>query len=226
MKARDEAIAQVRNAALAPGIGHLSPEALEKLDVFIGEQLRWSTRIHTVGKQNAGAALAVQIRDSLLMLRFARGLFIEQPRGGGFSGPIVDIGTGYGFPGFVWKLADDGLCLTLVERKEKVATFLERLAVSMKLTGIRIVRGDAEKDETLGLFRLCTSKAAGRLDRMLPLAIRLLEIGGLYVTVKERDWRWELENADAAGMEFLEEEIVPEGGGFLVAFRKRELRGR
>ncbi len=226
MKEKIEDIARVRNAALAPWTGSISPEALEKLDIFIGEQLGWSARIHTVGKKNAGAALAAQIRDSLMMLRFARGFFIEHTEGGGFSGPIVDIGTGYGFPGFVWKLVDDGLRLTLVERKEKAAIFLERLVSSMKLNGIRIVNSDAEKDETLGLFRLFTSKAAGRLGRMLPLAMKLLENGGLYITIKERDWRWEIEGAGTAGMNFLEEEAVPEGGGYLVAFRKRDFSAR
>jgi 16S rRNA (guanine527-N7)-methyltransferase len=154
------------------------------------------------------------------MLRFARDLLAAEKGPGAFAGPVIDIGTGCGFPGFVWTIGDDGLPVTLVERKEKAATFLERLAFSLKLDGLEIVRRDAEKDEIPGLFRVLTSKAAGRLGKMLPIAAKLLEPGGLYITVKERDWRWELEEEEAPEMNFLKEETIDGNRGTLVAFRR------
>lgn len=220
MMERDETIRKVLDAALSGWPGELSPETREKLHLFIGEQLRWSRVIHTVGRNDAEKALADQISDSLAMLRFARALVAAEKGAGAFAGPAIDIGTGFGFPGFVWKIVDNSLPVTLVERKERAATFLERLAFSLKLAGLEIVRCDAEKDEIPGLFRVVTSKAAGRLGKMLPLAAKLLEPGGLYITVKERDWRWELEKEDAPEMNFLREEMIDGGRGALVAFKR------
>jgi len=217
---RDETIRKVLDTALSRWPGDLSPEARGRLHLFIGEQLRWSRVIHTVGRNDAEKTLADQISDSLAMLRFARALIAAEKGAGAFTDPVIDIGTGFGFPGFVWKIVDDDIPVTLVERKEKVATFLESLAFSLKLAGLEIVRRDAEKDEIPGLFRVMTSKAAGRLGKMLPLAAKLLEPGGLYITIKERDWRWELEKEEASEMNFLKEEIIDGSRGALVAFRR------
>jgi 16S rRNA (guanine527-N7)-methyltransferase len=217
---RDETIRKVLDTALSGWPGDLSPEAREKLHLFIGEQLRWSKVIHTVGRNDAEKTLAEQISDSLAMLRFARALVAAEIGAGAFAGPVIDIGSGFGFPGLVWKIVDDDLPVTLVERKEKAATFLERLAFSLKLAGLEIIRRDAEKDEIPGLFRVVTSKAAGRLGKMLPLAAKLLGPGGLYITVKERDWRWELEKEEAPEMNFMKEEMIGGSRGALVAFRR------
>jgi len=221
MMEREETVRKVLDSALSGWPGELSPEVRGKLHLFIGEQLRWSKVIHIVGKNDAEKTLADQISDSLAMLRFARALFAAEKGAPAFTGPVIDIGTGFGFPGFVWKIVDDDLPVTLVERKEKAATFLERLAFSLKLAGLTIVRRDAEKEEIPGLFRVVTSKAAGRLGKMLPLAAKLLEPGGLYITVKERDWRWELEEEKATEMNFLKEEVIGESRGALVAFGRR-----
>jgi len=220
MMERDETIRKVLDTALSRWPGDLSPEARGKLHLFISEQLRWSKVIHTVGRNDSEKTLADQINDSLAMLRFTRALLAAEKGAGAIAGPVIDIGTGFGFPGFVWKIVDDDLSVTLVERKEKTATFLERLAFSLKISGLAIVRRDAEKDEIPGLFRVVTSKAAGRLGKMLPLAAKLLEPGGLYITVKESDWRWELEKEEVPEMNFLKEEMIDGDRGALVAFRK------
>ncbi|MCU0638278.1 MAG: class I SAM-dependent methyltransferase [Candidatus Krumholzibacteria bacterium] len=217
---RDETIRKVLDTVLSRWPGELSPGALGKLHLFIGEQVKWNKVIHIFGRNDTEKTIADQISDSLAMLLFARELLAEKKGPGAFAGPVIDIGTGFGFPGFVWKIVDDGLPVTLVERKEKAATFLERLALSLKLDGLEIVRRDAEKDEIPGLYRIVTSKAAGRLGKMLPIAAKLLEPGGLYITVKEKDWRWELEKEEAPGMKFLKEETIEGNRGALVAFRK------
>ena len=244
MMKRDETIEKVLDAALSQWHGELSLEIRGKLQLFIGEQLKWIKIFHTVGRNEAEKTLADQIRDSLEMLQFSSAIFVDETGSGVVPGAgaveragavshdgrnegtgagecrVVDIGTGFGFPGFVWKIVEDGLDVTLVERKERAATFLERLAFSMKLSGLAILRCDAEKDEIPGKFHVVTSKAAGRLGKMLPLAAKLLEPGGLYVTIKERDWKWELEGIKTPAMALLKEKTIDGDRGVLVAFRK------
>ena len=40
---------------------------------------------------------------------------------------VVDVGTGGGFPGMIWKLLDRELEITLVERGARKAAFIERV---------------------------------------------------------------------------------------------------
>ena len=98
----------------------------------------------------------------------------------------ADIGSGYGFPGIVWKIIRPDIDITLFERKEKAALLLERIIRNLDLSGIR-VEGEAKIGSEHEPFCLVVSKAAGRLSSMLPLAEELLTPSGSYVTIKEKD---------------------------------------
>ena len=157
-----------------------------RLREYVDELSRWGEKIHLTGREKMADAIATQVSDSMIMLELAG------------EGPVVaDIGTGAGFPGIVWKLARPHWKMVLFERKERLATFLERTTAILGLEETEIRAEDASFCREEGAFDIVTSKAAGRLDEILPIARRMLKKGGIYVTAKGKGWEGEL--GDASG---------------------------
>ena len=160
--------------------------APEKLRDYVDELVKWGERIHLTGRERMADAIAAQISDSIIMLGLAGG------------GPdVADIGAGAGFPGVVWKLARPHWDVVLFERKERLASFLSRTTALLGLEGISVRAEDAALYPEADRFDVVTSKAAGRLDEILPIAGRMLRKGGIYVTVKGEGWEVELEGVSA-----------------------------
>jgi 16S rRNA (guanine527-N7)-methyltransferase len=101
---------------------------------------------------------------------------------------VVDIGSGAGFPGIIWKLLRPGLSVTLVERKSKKATFLERTAVVLKLEGLKVVEADAVEaavdDRYHSQFGVAVAFAVGAPAEMAPMIVGFLNDSGCYCTVR------------------------------------------
>jgi 16S rRNA (guanine527-N7)-methyltransferase len=157
------------------------PEGLRE---YVGELVKWGERIHLTGREDMEASISAQVSDSMAMLDLA-----------GEGGLVADIGTGAGFPGVVWKIARPAWHIVLFERKERLAAFLGRTVALLGLKGIEVRGEDASFYTTERPFDVVTSKAAGRLGEIIPIAERFLRPGGLYVTVKGERWEAELEGS-------------------------------
>ncbi len=203
----------------------------EMMERYIEELVLWGRRMHLVGKKRFEETLSAQIVDSLAMLEFAEDLpgsplareneALAPGAGGGEGGKtyrpkVADIGTGPGFPGMVWKIASPSLEITLFERKERTSLFLERVTARLKLEGIKAVCADAVAYG--GKFDLVVSKAAGKLEAMLPVAAELLTPGGIYVTIKGAGSEGELSQAGAAGGRLAAQKRSPSGNGVILAY--------
>lgn len=206
------------------GIRDAAPEAAQRLDAFIDQVAAWGARIHLVGKGNLQSSIDLLLLDSLLLLRQAEGagLFGQANPGEARerSCRIADIGSGAGFPGMIWKIVRPDMNVVLFERKLKPQLFLERLVRELFLEGIEVVGDDAKVYRDAGSFRVVTSKAAGRLSAMLPLAERLLAPGGAYITIKGKSWKGELEGAPLGALRFRAAEELPEKRGTTLIFNK------
>jgi 16S rRNA (guanine527-N7)-methyltransferase len=156
------------------------------LRAYVDELVIWGERIHLTGRERMAGAIAAQIVDSFAMLELA-----------GDRKVVADIGAGAGFPGIIWKLARPGMEIVIFERKERLASFLARTAALLGMKGISIRAEDAARYAGPRRFDVVTSKAAGRLEEILPIAGRMLRKGGIYVTAKGGGWEKELGGIDA-----------------------------
>ncbi|MBN2184445.1 MAG: class I SAM-dependent methyltransferase [Candidatus Krumholzibacteriota bacterium] len=200
--------------------------ARAKLKGFVSEQIEWGSKMHIVAKGSFVDSLERQVSDSLHILSFAarQGALAEGTDPEKRNVRTADIGSGYGFPGIVWKIICPEIDITLFERKEKAALLLERMIRKLDLSGIR-VKGEAKAGTGGEPFGLVVSKAAGRLSSLLPLAEGLLTPSGSYVTIKGADWEWEL--GDYSGtMRAAASEPLEENRGTLLLFRREEAEGR
>jgi 16S rRNA (guanine527-N7)-methyltransferase len=213
------------------GLWDVSGRKAERISCFIEDVWEWSNRIHLLGRKEIWKNIERQIIDSAYMLQLLEGNIKERGYSNGQKGVpggedsifkgkrLSDIGSGAGFPGLVWKILRPSLEMTLFERKQKAAAFLTREVNILDLKKVVVSDIDVER-YTGDLFDIVTSKAAGRLPEMLPLASGLLSEGGVYITVKGDGWR-EKERVDAfLGMEFKRENEIPGKRGVVVIFGK------
>lgn len=202
----------------------LDPGAERKLLAFVEELSAWGRRVHLVGKGGLGRNLEAQILDSILLLDVALARLRGPGEGAGgksaapapASAHIADIGSGAGFPGIVWSILLPGASLTLFERRVKQQAFLDRTVAILGLSGARVAgEAAAEYAGAVG-FDIVTSKAAGRLGEMAPIAGSLLRAGGIYVTIKGGAWRGELDAIAGSGLGLLDAIALPHARGHAV----------
>ena len=113
--------------------------------LYISEILKFNNMLALVSKKKPEAVLAKLIRQSVSMWDF---LADKAPAIGELKGiKALDIGSGAGFPGMIWKLLNPALSLTVVERKTGKAFFIERTVLLMGLRGVRVIEKDARSLE-------------------------------------------------------------------------------
>jgi 16S rRNA (guanine527-N7)-methyltransferase len=154
------------------------------LSLYLSDIVSWNRRIPLVSRKNTISVLKRLVIQSLLFREFivehcsSPAAFAETR--------IVDIGTGAGFPGLIWKMIDPGSNLTLVERNQKKATFLQREVVVLGMDGVEVVEIDAHvasaRLDLKGSFDLAVSFAVGGVERVSPLVDPFLRPGGWYAT--------------------------------------------
>ncbi len=201
------------------------------LERYVSELLRWNRSMHIVGRADVALNLTKQLADSIGLLHFAetcgRGMDSAEraKQEGAVQGSwrsVADIGSGAGFPGFVWKILRPSLEITLFERRERMATLLENMSSKLGIEGLAIVRADASEHEPGHTFDLVVSKAAGSFGKIIPVAEKLLRSGGFYCTVKGNEgWREELEERGAEMLELERHVQSRSGGGRLFWFSRR-----
>jgi 16S rRNA (guanine527-N7)-methyltransferase len=102
--------------------------------------------------------------------------------------PLLDVGTGAGFPGIPLKLWHPELAVDLVESSQRKSAFLRHVCLSLGLGDVRCLIERVEKlaeDPTRrGSYAVIVSRGVGDLRRWLPAALLLLQEGGRIVLEK------------------------------------------
>ncbi len=189
------------------------------LNRYLSDIESWKRRIPLVSRKNTLAVLERLVTQSVLF----RDFLVEQisPFKVFAETGIVDIGTGAGFPGLIWKMVDPKSNLTLVERNQKKATFLQREVVLLGMEGIEVVESDAleasARSDLNGSFDLAVSFAVGGMERVSPYVDPFLRPGGWYAT--QRPLSEKVAPATSDGNLQLTASLETETGNFCL-FRK------
>ena len=161
----------------ATGLGvSLDEEAVDRLDRFLALLVAWNRRLRLTGERSPDAIVRHHIVDSLAAIRLLPDV-----------GPIVDLGTGAGFPGIVLGCVRPRLPIVLVDARRRPISFLREVIRALGLEQARAVQSRAEDlartSELAGAARLVVSRAV-RLDEFLRLARPLLAPDGLAVAMQ------------------------------------------
>jgi len=159
------------------------------LAIYLEEVCRWNPRLGLVSKQNTPSVLADLIRRSVNLWEFlveSTGRSIV----GRLSDPegvdVLDVGTGGGFPGLIWKLLEPRLRVTLVDRISRKIHFLEKIVVRLGLEDVGLIEGDTQqlcRDEDLKeRFDVAVAMAVARPEMLGPEIDPMLRTPGYFCT--------------------------------------------
>jgi 16S rRNA (guanine527-N7)-methyltransferase len=127
----------------------------ELLAAFLSEVLQWNPTLGLVSRKDPVAACERLLFESL---ELARELGLEHGR-------IADIGSGAGFPGIVWAAGFPRVEVSMIERREKRALFLERTCRTLPVENAAAITMDAldaaRQSEFQHAFDLVVTMAVG-----------------------------------------------------------------
>jgi 16S rRNA (guanine(527)-N(7))-methyltransferase RsmG len=164
----------------------VSRETADKLRTFVDLLLRWNRRINLVSARSAEDVWRRHVVDSLQLLPL---LPVEDDG----PAPLLDIGSGAGFPGLVLAVAT-GRDTGLVEADKRKAAFLAEASGRLGLSNVE-VHAKRIEDAALPRTRVLTARALAPLPELLRHAHALLSPGGVALFPKGRTAEEELTSA-------------------------------
>lgn len=147
------------------------------LVAYLSEVIQFNHALGLVSRKDPVAACERLLLESL---ELARVLEIQGEE------RVADVGSGAGFPGLVWALTFPRLRVTMIERQEKRALFLERMCRSLQVSNAAAMGLDARdvssRTEVQHTFDLVATIAVGDPSILGPIVEPLLVAGGRFVS--------------------------------------------
>lgn len=202
----------------------VSRETLEKIQTYERLLRRWQGAVNLVAPSTLDVVWKRHFADSAQLLR----QLPESPT------PLVDLGSGGGFPGLVLAImlhgAGRGGLVRLVESDQRKAAFLREVARAVDIS-VEVLSTRIESDASVcgtGQVATVTARALAPLDRLLQLAAPFFSETTVGVFLKGRDaareidaarrsWRFEVETVasltDPDGRIVIVRRLVQTGSG-------------
>ena len=113
----------------------LDPQKHEQFLVYLGELQRWNRHLNLTSIADEAGIIRKHFLGSLDFLL----TFVPHP-----GLPLLDIGTGAGFPGLPLKLWHPDLAVDLVESSQRKSVFLRQLCHALHLDNVHCLTTRAE----------------------------------------------------------------------------------
>lgn len=168
----------------------LEPDALQRLWAF--HQL-----LHR--RNTDGDLTRLRAFETMVSLHYVDCLLVARklaPKLTALAGPLLDIGTGAGFPGMPIKIALPELDVILCEMRARRVTFLEEAIATVGLPGVRAWHqtvGESFPEAIGGII----TRAFEKLPITLHRVRRIVPVGGLAVFCKGPNCQEEIDEAVA-----------------------------
>lgn len=119
---------------------------------------------------------------------------------------VIDVGTGAGFPGLPFKIANPTIELTLLDSLNKRINFLKEVGDGIGFEDIKYVHGRAEDIGKDSQYReqydIATARAVANLPVLLEFCVPFVKEGGFFICLKGPNADNELDKSKKA-MEIL-----------------------
>jgi len=157
--------------AALPGLGR-PLEAAEGVTIgkYLNMLTKWQRTHRLVGSIEPAWLVENVILDSLCFLE----ALPQDAR------TVGDLGSGAGLPGIPIAIVRPDLRLTLIEARQRRASFLSTVVRELGLDHVTVVAARAETlgDDIVGRLDSVVMRCAGRIDDVLGVALRLVRPGG------------------------------------------------
>jgi len=115
---------------------------------------------------------------------------------------VLDLGCGAGFPGIPLKIMRPDIKLTLVDSVNKKIMFLDEVITSLSLGNVVAMHARAEdlaiKDAFREKYDVVVSRAVANMSTLSEYCIPFVQIDGVFIAYKSKDWQLELEQSQNA----------------------------
>ncbi|MFM8233156.1 MAG: 16S rRNA (guanine(527)-N(7))-methyltransferase RsmG [Candidatus Methylopumilus sp.] len=168
-------------------------EGLQRMVLKLSDQMidQLMTYLNLVEKWNRVYNLtAIRERDEMIKLHFLDSLSILNHV---HVKNILDIGSGAGFPGIVLAITKPELKVTVMDSVNKKTTFMRQVKSELALTNLDVVNSRVEDYQPITLFEAVTSRAFSNLKNMMSLTQHTLQKEGVWLAMKSKDVKEELE---------------------------------
>ncbi len=113
---------------------------------------------------------------------------------------LCDVGAGAGFPSVPCAIVEDSLSVDIVDSLNKRINFLNELVSKIELANVKAYHSRAEdwaltKRES---YDIVSARAVARLNMLAELCMPLVEVGGVFIAMKSKDYEEELKEAKSA----------------------------
>ena len=168
-------------------------EGLQRMVLKLSDQMidQLMTYLNLVEKWNRVYNLtAIRERDEMIKLHFLDSLSIFNHV---HVKNILDVGSGAGFPGIVLAITKPELKVTVMDSVNKKTTFMQQVKSELALTNLDVVNSRVEDYQPITLFEAVTSRAFSNLKNMMSLTQHTLKKEGVWLAMKSKDVKQELE---------------------------------
>lgn len=115
---------------------------------------------------------------------------------------LIDVGTGAGFPGMALKILIPSLEVTLLDSLNKRLDWLDEVAQTLELSGVRTLHARAEEQALVRGFRdsfdFAAARAVADLRVLCELCLPYVKVGGSFLAMKSTGSGRELAEAEHA----------------------------
>ena len=168
-------------------------DGLQRMALKLSDQMidQLMTYLNLVEKWNRVYNLtAIRERDQMIRLHFLDSLSILNHV---HVKNILDVGSGAGFPGIVLAITKPELKVTVMDSVNKKTTFMQQVKSELALTNLDVVNSRVEDYQPITLFEAVTSRAFSNLKNMMSLTQHTLQKEGMWLAMKSKDVKEELE---------------------------------
>lgn len=165
----------------------------EKLLIYLENLLKERQKFNFIGSKDPKEIISLHIIDSL----YGASLLLAQGQG-----KVLDVGTGAGLPGIIFKIYHPEIEVFLLESQKKKCAFLEHIIKILAMDNVFIISERAEKlardIKFREVFNLVLSRAVARLDILAEYCLPFVCLNGCFWAFKGPDVLKEVEEAKKA----------------------------
>ena len=155
--------------------GQLLRDGLDRLAIFVADEQidqlisytielqKWNKKVNLIAKNTSpGDVIEKHFIDSLTLLPILQKYNLA-------DGPLLDVGSGAGFPGLVLKIACPSLETVLLEPRQRRVSFLNHIVRTLSVQNIRVVMDRIADNSLLSeyTFSIITGRAVADIPTFL-----------------------------------------------------------
>ena len=185
-------ITEMKKAAAAYGL-ELSEQQINQFNSYYELLIEWNKVMNLTAITEPQEVAVKHIIDSIAA--YDEKLFVT-------GTPVIDVGTGAGFPGLPLKIFFPAIKLTLMDSLNKRVKFLQTVVDELGLTEVACVHARAEEGARNKAYReqfdIAVSRAVARLPVLCEYCLPFVKRGGYFLALKGREYQDEIKEAAKA----------------------------